>query len=204
MKEHCLWTIGHSTRPLPDFLQLLNRNNIQLMVDVRRIPFSRRCPQFHQESLREALQQAGLAYRHLPSLGGRRKARIDSENIGWRNMSFRGYADYMQTPAFERGLYELIDLAEKCHAAIMCAEAVPWRCHRSLIADALVAQGWTVLEIIGAEQPKQHVLPAWARVVAGNLTYPGAAPLDLLSGLLEDGSEDRRSKADERSAPAGD
>ena len=172
MTEECLWTIGHSTRPIQEFLRLLARHGVRQLVDVRAIPFSRRNPQFNQDVLSNSLATAGLVYRHIGALGGRKKSRSDSKNVGWRNASFRGYADYMQTPDFQQGLQELIDVAQRAPTAIMCAEAVPWRCHRSLIADALIVRSWTVLQILGDQKPKAHELPAWAMVKNGELIYP--------------------------------
>ena len=173
MKAQVLWTIGHSTRPINEFLDLLTRQGIRHLVDVRAIPFSRHNPQFNQDALSKSLQAAEITYSHFAALGGRRKSRSDSKNTGWRNASFRGYADYMQTPDFQVALHELTILAARTRTAIMCAEAVPWRCHRSLIADALIAQGWTVLEIVGEAEPKPHTLPAWAATENGVVTYPG-------------------------------
>jgi uncharacterized protein (DUF488 family) len=172
MKEQVLWTIGHSTRPIQAFLKLLTRQGIRHLVDVRAIPFSRHNPQFNQDALSKDLEEAEIAYSHIAALGGRRKSRSDSKNTGWRNASFRGYADYMQTPDFQAAMQELAGLAAGDRTVIMCAEAVPWRCHRSLIADALTAQGWTVLEIVGEGEPKPHRLPAWARTENGVVTYP--------------------------------
>ena len=172
MTEERLWTIGHSTRPIQEFLSVLARHGVRQLVDVRAIPFSRRNPQYNQNVLSDSLATAGLVYRHIGALGGRKKSRSDSKNVGWRNASFRGYADYMQTPDFQQGLQELIDVAQRAPTAIMCAEAVPWRCHRSLIADALIVRGWTVLQILGDQKPKAHELPAWAMVENGELIYP--------------------------------
>ena len=172
MKEKVIWTIGHSTRPILEFLDLLTRQGIRSLVDVRAIPFSRHNPQFNQDALSKSLQTAEITYSHLAALGGRRKSRSDSKNTGWRNASFRGYADYMQTPDFQAALHELTVLSARNPTAIMCAEAVPWRCHRSLIADAFIAQGGTVLEIVGESEPTPHRLPAWASVENGVLTYP--------------------------------
>jgi uncharacterized protein (DUF488 family) len=173
MKEQELWTIGHSTRPIQEFLKLLTRHGVRHLVDVRAIPFSRRNPQFNQDALSESLEKAKIAYTHIAALGGRRKSRSDSKNAGWRNASFRGYADYMQTPDFQAALQDLADLAARTPTAIMCAEAVPWRCHRSLISDAFIAQGGTVLEIVSEAEPKPHRLPAWATTENGQVTYPG-------------------------------
>ena len=174
MKEQRLWTVGHSTRPIPEFLSLLAGQGIRLVADVRAIPFSRRNPQFNQDVLSKSLEMAGIRYRHIGALGGRRKSQSDSKNLGWRNASFRGYADYMQTAGFQEALKDLEESAECVPTAIMCAEAVPWRCHRSLIADALIVRGWTVLEIVGAGEPKPHRLPPWAATEGGVVVYPGA------------------------------
>ena len=174
-----LWTIGHSTRPIEEFIGLLHMPGIQLLVDVRTIPFSRRNPQFHQEALAQSLLKAGLQYQHMPALGGRRKSRPDSVNVGWRNQGFRGYADYMQTQKFWDALEDLIDVGQDLAVAIMCAEAVPWRCHRSLIADALVIRGWTIHHIISASSLKTHTLTPFAKPEAGRLTYPSESPSDL-------------------------
>lgn len=167
-----LWTIGHSTRPIDEFIVLLKAHGIQLLVDVRTIPFSRRNPQFHQEALAQSLREAGLQYRHMPALGGRRKSRQDSINAGWRNQGFQGYADYMQTQEFWDAVEELVDIGQQSPSAVMCAEAVPWRCHRSLIADALVIRGWTVQHIISVSSLKTHILTPFAKAGAGRLTYP--------------------------------
>jgi uncharacterized protein (DUF488 family) len=133
-------TVGHSNRPLEEFVRLLQAHGVTLVVDVRRMPGSRRNPQFGRDTLPPALQQAGIGYAHMPGLGGRRRRRPDSPNTGWANASFQGYADYMLTPEFETGLQELLEQVRGQRAALMCAEAVPWRCHRSLIADVLVAR----------------------------------------------------------------
>lgn len=167
-----LWTVGHSTRALIDFIALLQAHGIRRLVDVRTVPRSRHNPQFNQDSLPASLQPAGIEYVHMPSLGGLRHARRDSTNTAWRNASFRGYADYMQTPEFEQALEELIRLAQEQPTAIMCAEAVPWRCHRSLIADALVARGVNAEEIATKTSALPHTLTAWARVVGNRVTYP--------------------------------
>ncbi|HSF11285.1 MAG TPA: DUF488 domain-containing protein [Nitrospirales bacterium] len=174
-----LWAIGHSTRPIEEFLGLLLTRGIRVLVDVRTIPFSRRNPQFHQESLAHCLREAGLQYQHMPELGGRRKTRPDSVNVGWRNAGFRGYADYMQTQEFWDGLEELVNIGQQSPSAVMCAEAVPWRCHRTLIADALVIRGWTVHHIISASSLKTHTLTSFAKPDAGRLTYPLDSPSDL-------------------------
>jgi uncharacterized protein (DUF488 family) len=159
-----LYTIGHSTRALDEFLELLKIHGIGTLVDVRTIPKSRRMPHFSQEPLRKSLKKAGLNYVHLPSLGGLRKPRKDSGNMAWRNSAFRGYADYMGTEEFEEGLAELNAITKAGPTAIMCAEAVPWRCHRSLISDILAARGVQVLHITGKGKPSPHKMTAFARV----------------------------------------
>jgi len=167
-----LWTIGHSTRPIEEFIELLQAHDIQLLGDVRTIPYSRRNPQFNTDALAESLVKAGLEYHHLPALGGRRKSQPDSVNRGWRTASFRGYADYMQTDEFWGGLEELMAYAKKRPTAILCAEAVPWRCHRQLIADALVARGWTVQHILSTAEAPPHQITPFARIENDTLTYP--------------------------------
>ncbi len=178
-----LATIGHSTHPIEDFLHIFQAHGIRLLVDVRTIPKSRRNPQFNSETLAASLHAAGIEYRHLPGLGGLRHPRSDSPNTAWRNASFRGYADYMQTPEFAENLARLIDLASKTPTAIMCAEAVPWRCHRSLIADALMARGIPVTEILSATKSHPHSMTPFARFEGQQVTYPGKpekpAPVDL-------------------------
>ncbi len=150
---------------------MLREHGVVRLVDVRTVPRSRRNPQFNREALPEPLAAAGIEYRQLPGLGGLRRPRADSRNTGWRNESFRGFADYMDTPEFEESLAELLDLARERTAAIMCAEAVPWRCHRSLIADALVARGVPVWHIVGSGRCQAHALTAWARVEDGRVDY---------------------------------
>lgn len=167
-----LWTIGHSTRPIDEFIGLLGARGIQQLVDVRTIPRSRHNPQFNTDALANSLKQAGLSYIHLPHLGGLRIAKNDSINLGWRNASFRGYADYMQTEEFQRAIEELMAYGKDQRTAIMCAEAVPWRCHRSLIADALVTHGWHVNHIMGPTDAKPHQLTPFAQVVDKTITYP--------------------------------
>jgi uncharacterized protein (DUF488 family) len=169
-----IYTIGHSTRTIEQFIALLRAHGIEQLVDVRTIPRSRHNPQFGQEELAASLQQAGIAYSHLGKLGGLRHASKDSVNSGWQNTSFRGFADYMATPEFQAGLDELKGLAEKKTVAIMCAEAVPWRCHRSLIADALTVQGWQVLHIQSRKTSTPHELTSFLKVQDGKITYPGS------------------------------
>jgi uncharacterized protein (DUF488 family) len=168
-----LLTVGHSTRPLAEFLALLAAHSVELVVDVRTIPRSRHNPQFEGEALRAALHQPGIGYLHLAGLGGLRHTRADSANTGWRNRSFRGYADYMQTPAFAHALDELLAAAHGHRAALMCAEAVPWRCHRSLIADALLVRGTPVSHILSAGKLSPHKMTPIARVDGWRVTYPG-------------------------------
>jgi uncharacterized protein (DUF488 family) len=165
-------TIGHSTRLLDEFLRLLSIHGISRVVDVRKMPRSRANPQFNIDTLGAGLNAAGINYTHLPSLGGLRQRQAGSPNTGWRHPSFQGFADYMQTPAFEAGLQELIDLASHESVAILCAEAVPWRCHRSLIADALTARGIRVEHILSAARSSAHELRPWACVRDGKVTYP--------------------------------
>jgi uncharacterized protein (DUF488 family) len=165
-------TIGHSTRPAKEFIQLLKAHQVKRLVDVRTVPRSRHNPQFNRSQLSPALHSARLHYRYMPGLGGFRPARRDSLNTGWHNASFRGFADYMQTPEFRKNLDDLIKLAKSERIAIMCAEAVPWRCHRSLIADALSARGIEVREIISAIRTRPHTLTPWARVNGTQVTYP--------------------------------
>lgn len=167
-----IMTIGHSTRSLEDFVELLRENGVETVVDVRTIPRSWHVPQFNRESLPKNLLDAGIGYVHMSGLGGLRHARRDSANLAWRNASFRGYADYMQTPEFESNLQELIGLAEKSCVALMCAESVPWRCHRSLIADALVVRGFQVEHIMNSKKILVHTLTPWAKAEGTHLTYP--------------------------------
>ena len=165
-------TIGHSTRMLDEFIGLLQAHAVSLVADVRTIPRSRHNPQFNKTSLPEELKKAGLGYIHLPGLGGLRHAKLTSLNVGWRNASFRGYADYMQTPEFETSLEELIQLAKQKQIAIMCAEAVPWRCHRSLIADALLVRRIRTEDIMSPTRRQVHMLTPFAKVQGTTITYP--------------------------------
>lgn len=165
-------TIGHATRPLEEFIALLQAHSISRVADVRTVPRSRHNPQFNRDTLPQALSAAGIGYRHIARLGGLRRGMQDSPNTGWRNASFRGFADYMQTAEFADGLDELLNLAREGAVAVMCAEAVPWRCHRSLIADALLVRGIPVEEMIGAGQTQAHKLTPFARVEGTKITYP--------------------------------
>lgn len=169
--EPTVWTIGHSTRPFDEFLALLVEHHIGTIADVRRYPGSRRYPQYGPAALPAALAEHRLDYRWMPALGGRRKTHADSPNRVWRNASFRGYADYMQTAAFGQALDDLLTLAGTARVAVMCAEAVWWRCHRSMIADALKARGIVVLHIMAANSVTEHPWTAPARIVDGKLTY---------------------------------
>ncbi len=165
-------TIGHSTRPIEEFIRLLKAHSVRRVVDIRTVPRSRHNPQYNRGQLSSALHSARIHYRYMPGLGGFRHARPDSVNIGWHNLSFRGFADYMQTSVFRTNLDDLIDLARQERIAIMCAEAVPWRCHRSLIADALLALGIEVREITSATRTRLHGLTPWAQVNGTQVTYP--------------------------------
>jgi uncharacterized protein (DUF488 family) len=167
-----IYTIGHSTHSIEEFIALLNAHHVRHLVDVRSIPKSRHVPQFNSDDLSSSLGAAGIAYTHLKALGGRRHARKDSVNTGWRNASFRGYADYMATPQFAQGLAALTEIARATPTAIMCAEAVPWRCHRSIIADAVILQGWQVRDILTAAPAAEHRLTPFLVAVGGRPTYP--------------------------------
>jgi uncharacterized protein (DUF488 family) len=168
-------SIGHSTHPLDEFVGLLRAYGATRVVDVRTVPRSLHNPQFNKTSLSRSLKKVGLAYVHMPGLGGLRHVKCDSINKGWRNASFRGYADYMQTPEFEVSLSELIRLANQDRIALMCAEAVPWRCHRSLIADALLVRGIRTQDIMTLTRSQVHTLTSFAEVHGTLLTYPAAA-----------------------------
>ena len=167
-----IWTIGHSTRTIDEFVSLLKENEIKLLVDVRAWPGSKRYPQFNKEALEESLSAHAIHYEHFAELGGKRKSTPDSHNTAWRNASFRGYADYMETEEFQNAAERLVDLANEVGpAVIMCAEAVWWRCHRSLIADYLKARGVEVLNILGANKVEPHPYTSAARIVNGELSY---------------------------------
>jgi len=168
-----IWTIGHSTLSIEPFFTVLVSFEIRLLVDVRSFPRSRRYPHFNKESLRASLTATGVDYFHMPELGGRRKTRSDSQNVAWRNESFRGYADYMETAAFRGGIKQLLELAGERRTAVMCAEAVWWRCHRSLISDYLKAAGVTVTHILGVGKSEEHPYTSAAQIVNGKLSYRG-------------------------------
>lgn len=165
-------TLGHSTRTIEEFLSILNAHSVQRLVDVRSIPKSRRVPQFNSDALAASLRQQGIEYVHLKSLGGRRHAKKDSINVGWRNASFRGYADYMATDEFRTGVERLTQMASAKRTAIMCAEAVPWRCHRSLIGDALLVRGVNVQDIMSATSARPHKMTPFAEVHGLQISYP--------------------------------
>jgi len=178
-QQPTIWTVGHSTRPIDEFTDLLRSHEISLLLDIRTVPRSRYNPQFNTDTLAQSLREAVLQYRHLPELGGLRKPKKDSLNDGWHNASFRGYADYMQTDKFQRALEELMAYSTGTRTAIMCAEAVPWRCHRSLIADALVARGWEVRHILSQVKADEHRFTPFAVIDGDTLVYPQPAdPLD--------------------------
>lgn len=180
MSQPVLFTIGHSTHSIEEFLALLNAHGIRHLVDVRSIPKSRHVPQFNSDSLASSLNAAGIAYTHIKDLGGRRHSRKNSANTAWRNTSFRGYADHMATAQFAEGLNALIEIAKTTPTAVMCAEAVPWRCHRSLIADALILKGWQVRDILTAAPAAEHKLTPFLIAVNSQPTYPApdeTAPL---------------------------
>ena len=172
-----IFTIGHSTRSLDDFVALLHAHHIAQLADVRTVPKSRRHPHFAGDALGVSLPRAGIAYRHLPALGGLRKPRRDSTNTAWRNEGFRGYADYMQSKAFSAAIDDLMQWAAAAPTAVMCAEAVWWRCHRQLIADALVARGVTVRHIQTPTSAPEHKLTEFARVEGVEVVYPGLVDL---------------------------
>jgi uncharacterized protein (DUF488 family) len=176
-----VFTIGHSTRPIEKLIELLRSNGIKQLIDIRTIPKSRRNPQFNDTALVVSLHAVAIRYVHLKDLGGLRRAKPDSMNLGWRNRGFRGYADYMQTPEFTEALDRAIHLAETIPSVLMCAEALPWRCHRSLVADALLVRGIHVKEIIDSTRSSEHKLTPFAHVRGARITYPGDQP--TLPGL---------------------
>jgi uncharacterized protein (DUF488 family) len=168
-----IWTVGHSTHTAEKFQEILMAQKIQVLVDVRTHPGSRRYPQFNKDALAASLLSVDISYRHEPRLGGRRTPRKDSHNTAWQNAQFRGYADHMETEAFEAGIKELLELAETSRTTVMCAEAVWWRCHRGLIADYLKAAGHTVIHILDAKKTEEHPFTSAARIVDGQLSYRG-------------------------------
>jgi|SRR5579863_2470101 len=186
VESNTIFTIGHSTRALEDFIAILKAYEIERLVDIRTVPRSRTNPQFNRDTLPAALGQRGIGYEHLAALGGLRHTRSESINTGWRNLSFRGFADYMGTAEFHEGIERLIAIARTYRSAIMCAEAVPWRCHRSLVADVLLVHGFHVNHIMSAAKANPHTMTSFALVANGEVSYP--SPVRT---------------ADSRDAPAG-
>jgi len=170
-KNNIIWTIGHSTRSLEEFMAMLYSFNIEMVADIRSFPGSRKFPQYNKEALAVSLPGNNIRYVHLKSLGGRRKVKPDSKNTGWRHIAFRGYADYMETAAFKEGITELESIALKQRTAYMCSEAVWWRCHRSMVADYLKVRGWKVMHIMGIGKEETHPYTSPARIVNGVLNY---------------------------------
>lgn len=182
MTVFTLYSIGHSNRTLEQFISLLKAHAIKQVVDVRTVPKSRHNPQFNKENLAKSLRNTKIGYRHMKKLGGLRHTKADSQNLGWENLSFRGFADYMETAAFAEAIEQLKSVASRKKTAIMCAEAVPWRCHRSLIADMLTKDHWKVFDIMSLKTAKRHKLTAFLRIRKGKIVYPQVA------GLLKDDS----------------
>jgi len=168
-----VWTVGHSTRSAEEFNEILAAHKVEALVDVRTFPGSRRYPQFNKETLSGNLEENGISYFHVPELGGRRTARKDSHNTAWKNASFRGYADHMETEEFQQGIQRLLEIASQKRTAIMCAEALWWRCHRSLISDFLKARGIEVIHILNEAKVEAHPYTSAARIVEGELSYAG-------------------------------
>jgi len=166
-----IWTIGHSTRSLDEFIAMLKSFQIELIADIRSFPGSRKYPQYNKEALEISLPQNNIRYFHLKNLGGRRKANPDSKNTAWRHVAFRGYADYMETDAFKEGIKELEKIALKKRTAYMCSEAVWWRCHRSMVSDYLKVNGWTVMHIMGIGKDEEHPYTSPARIIGNKLVY---------------------------------
>jgi len=171
MKAHIIYTIGHSTHSLSEFLNMLQSFDIKILTDIRSMPGSRRFPQFNKEDLKISLEEAGIQYIHLADLGGRRKVKKDSKNNRWNNDSFKGYADYMETEEFENAIVKLKCLAIEQPTAYMCSEAVWWRCHRSMVSDNLKAKGWTVLHIMATGKAQEHKYTSPARIIDDNVLY---------------------------------
>jgi uncharacterized protein (DUF488 family) len=170
--KRAIYTIGHSTHPIEHFIDMLKAHGVEQVVDIRTIPRSRHNPQFNKDNMPGQLRPAGIRYLHMPELGGLRKAKKDSVNVAWENASFRGFADYMQTEEFAEGIHKLIEISQEETTAIMCAEALPWRCHRSLIADALTVREVKVIHIFSATNSKEHALTPFACVKNKEITYP--------------------------------
>lgn len=170
-KQKDIWTIGHSTRTIEHFIVMLQSFNIQEIVDIRSFPGSRRYPHFNKEALQISLPANGIGYTHLKELGGRKPAKPDSINTGWRNAAFRGFADYMQTEGFKKGIEQLKEIATTKRTAYMCSEAVWWRCHRSLVSDFLKLKGWNVFHIMEIGKAEEHTYTQPAKIVDGELSY---------------------------------
>ena len=168
-----IWTIGHSTRSAKEFSEILREHRIEALVDVRSFPGSRRYPHVNKGQLSETLPNVGIEYRHMPELGGRRRPRAGSKNIAWQNEGFRGYADYMETADFQKGIEALLELGRNKRTSVMCAEALWWRCHRSLIADYLKAGAVEVIHILSAGKTQPHPYTSAARIIDGHLSYEG-------------------------------
>jgi uncharacterized protein (DUF488 family) len=177
-----IWTIGHSTRTIDDLVGMLQSFRIALIADVRSYPGSKRYPQFNKEALEISLPQSNIKYVQIKDLGGRRRANSDSKNTVWRNDAFRGFADYMETDAFKKGIEQMQSLADKQRIAYMCSEAVWWRCHRSLISDYLKSIGWTVMHIMDIGKAEEHPYTSAARIVDGKLTYRKDAAGEMFDG----------------------
>jgi uncharacterized protein (DUF488 family) len=195
VRPRVVFTIGHSTRTIADFIRLLKAHKVQRVIDVRTIPRSRHNPQFNRDQLSPALHRARMHYTHMPGLGGLRHARRDSLNTAWRNASFRGYADYMQTAEFDDNLRRCLALARRERVVLMCAEAVPWRCHRSLIADALIVRGIEAMEITSGVRARRHALTQWARVIGTRVTYPAARARTTVAADSSQASSSDRANA---------
>jgi Protein of unknown function, DUF488 len=187
-KHLTILTIGHSTHPIEEFIALLKNYGVEQLVDVRTVPKSRHVPQFNSDALQTSLHEQGIGYVHLKALGGLRHAKKDSTNTGWRNSSFRGYADYMATEEFAQGIDRLIELAKEKRTVIMCAEAVPWRCHRSLVGDALLVRGITVEDIKSTTSSREHKLTEFAKVEGHQITYPPDKNLELFPASIDRGA----------------
>lgn len=169
---HVIYTIGHSTRSIDEFVELLNKYHVKQLVDIRTVPGSRHNPQYSQKALEKSMKSNGISYTYMKDLGGLRHSNKESINMGWRNKSFRSYADYMQTLEFSTAIDDLISISKELPTVIMCAEAVPWRCHRSLVGDALLVRGVTVRDIIGLTSNPEHKLTSFAKTDGANITYP--------------------------------
>ncbi|MEO6901788.1 MAG: DUF488 domain-containing protein [Bacteroidia bacterium] len=170
-ENRTIWTIGHSTRSLTEFVEMLNSFQIEIVVDIRSFPGSRKYPHFNKEALAISLPEAGLQYIHLKNLGGRRKTNPDSKNTVWRHPAFRAYADFMETETFQEGMKELEEIGSSKRTSYMCSEAVWWRCHRSMVSDYLKAKGWIVMHIMGVDKAQEHPYTQPAKIVNGHLTY---------------------------------